>query len=335
MMRAPCGIDPSIHPTFSRRVPTLASAAVVVATKHRPKLLAGCLASLSRQEQALAEVIVVDNSAGDEETRALAERYGAIYTIARRGGLSAARNAGARQAKSEIVLFVDDDAVAEPSWSERMRAPFADERIGVVTGRVIPSEISTDVHREAIAAGTSVFMESNAFTIRAGEPDAVRAVVFGGGGIGCSMGFRRHLFERGLRFNERAGRGAAVEGSEEHLAFVRALRFGYDLAYEPAAVVRHPIPSTLEAVRSNKVRDLAAAAGYFMLLLIEVPEARRATIARLTSAARGGTGRGRQNGGGVGARLSRPRMAAAVLWGPLRYFYWRLRKPRLRRLPDA
>jgi cellulose synthase/poly-beta-1,6-N-acetylglucosamine synthase-like glycosyltransferase len=53
--------------------------------------------------------------------------------------ISAARNLGIENASGEIVAFIDDDAIAEPTWLERLVAPFSDPKIvatgGIVRGR--------------------------------------------------------------------------------------------------------------------------------------------------------------------------------------------------------
>jgi polysaccharide pyruvyl transferase CsaB len=52
-------------------------------------------------------------------------------------GLSAARNAGIAEARGEIICLLDDDAVAEPQWLERLCAAYdAHPETGVIGGHV-------------------------------------------------------------------------------------------------------------------------------------------------------------------------------------------------------
>lgn len=54
-------------------------------------------------------------------------------------GLSGARNTGVGVASSRIVLFLDDDAVAEPQWVQYMTGPFEQSDVVGVGGIAIPA----------------------------------------------------------------------------------------------------------------------------------------------------------------------------------------------------
>ena len=55
-------------------------------------------------------------------------------------GLSRARNRGLSESKSEIVAYLDDDALPDERWLDFLLEPFADPRVGAVTGRTILPE---------------------------------------------------------------------------------------------------------------------------------------------------------------------------------------------------
>ena len=52
------------------------------------------------------------------------------------GGLSAARNAGLARCTSDVVAFLDDDAVADPHWLERLASGYRDAQALGVGGRL-------------------------------------------------------------------------------------------------------------------------------------------------------------------------------------------------------
>jgi hypothetical protein len=62
------------------------------------------------------EVLVVDNAPSDAHSREAALRWGVRYLTEPVQGVTRARNRGAHACKTEIVAYLDDDAVADPDW---------------------------------------------------------------------------------------------------------------------------------------------------------------------------------------------------------------------------
>src|SRR4051812_14915891 len=101
--------------------------AVVVCafSEVRWSLLAECVESLHMQVSSVSEIIVVI-----DHNRALFEKARATFadtTVLENDdarGLSGARNTGIRHSSASIVAFIDDDAVAEPTWVRELAAPF-------------------------------------------------------------------------------------------------------------------------------------------------------------------------------------------------------------------
>jgi glycosyltransferase involved in cell wall biosynthesis len=96
------------------------SASVVVCTRNRWPLLEACLASLALQTYAGLETVVVDNGSTDETPakleawRRAGERRVVVAEPA--AGLSRSRNRGLQVAHGDVVLFLDDDALAPAAW---------------------------------------------------------------------------------------------------------------------------------------------------------------------------------------------------------------------------
>lgn len=91
---------------------------VVVVTRDRADVLGRCLDSIIRQTPQLIEIIVV---AGSESSfpESLRGRYTGQHIVLARcdePNISSARNIGIEHASGELIVFIDDDAIAHDGW---------------------------------------------------------------------------------------------------------------------------------------------------------------------------------------------------------------------------
>lgn len=90
-------------------------ATIVVVTYERGQELLQCLDSLTRQSYKNFETIVVDNGK-NEAVHAGLSKYNVRHILLKKNyGLSTGRNIGIEYARSDIVIFLDDDALAGPN----------------------------------------------------------------------------------------------------------------------------------------------------------------------------------------------------------------------------
>jgi len=109
---------------------------VVVVSRDRPAELGRCLTALGQLYYHPFEIVVVADPAGAAAVgaHALGRRLKLVgFDVP---NIAAARNLGLQAAGGDIVAFIDDDAVAEPTWLNRLVAPIADRRAGVAGGFV-------------------------------------------------------------------------------------------------------------------------------------------------------------------------------------------------------
>jgi len=218
-------------------------------------MLRECLRGVALQDSRPDQVLVVDNTEGNKETEEAATQFGARYTIEPIQGLSRARNRGLAECDSDIVAFLDDDAIPAPDWLGLLLAPFADEETGATTGKVITPESRTKDQQEEIPRSLS-----------RDKPQWFEIATFGGLGLGSNMALRKRACTRPRLFDERLGRGAPFEIGEENYAFACLIEAGYSVVYLPTAVVFHPSLSrdTVEQEAQNSIT-------YWLLLFTEFP----------------------------------------------------------------
>lgn len=223
---------------------------VVICTRTRPEMVEACLASLRQQDSPGFEVIVIDNTdggtftplvAGDERIRVVRES---------RRGLSRARNTGVRNARFDLVAFIDDDVTVSRGWIRAIASAFEDPSIAGVTGLVVPAEIETEAQREFEWYG-GMGKGAARRLIRGAALSAWQTIGTQQVGVGANMAFRRSVLERVGGFDEALGAGTVTLGAEDLDFFHRVLREGLTICYEPAAQVRHRHRRTVGELRGQ------------------------------------------------------------------------------------
>jgi cellulose synthase/poly-beta-1,6-N-acetylglucosamine synthase-like glycosyltransferase len=299
---------------------------VVVCTRDRPVLLERCLVALALQTLPPDEVRVVDNTSGDPRVRAIAERFGATYQVEPRVGLSRARNAGARAARTEIVCYTDDDAVPEPTWVENLVEEFQDPRVAAVGGAVDPIKVETEAEKWMAALEAAAGPRRERRAIAKADKDWFASANFGGLGDGNNMAFRRDVFEQFPGFDERLGRGAPLRSHEDHYILSHLIARDFTVVYTPRAVVRHPFPESMEELRHELGERRTDVAAYFVFLFFDAPENRWALLRFALARLRGVRPPWRVDGSSPRPRLlSLRHRARCAVAGPWLYFTARMR----------
>ncbi|MFA5411669.1 MAG: glycosyltransferase family A protein [Candidatus Omnitrophota bacterium] len=118
---------------------------VVIPTFNRAKILEEALTSLAAQTRIPDEVVVVDNNSSDN-TKEVVESFNhglkIKYVLEPTQGTSTARNTGIKNASGDIIVFFDDDCVADKEWLHYLEQPFlGDPFIGVVGGEIFACRV--------------------------------------------------------------------------------------------------------------------------------------------------------------------------------------------------
>jgi GT2 family glycosyltransferase/glycosyltransferase involved in cell wall biosynthesis len=214
---------------------------VVIPTFNRAPLLRSSLESLANQGAGsdAFEVIVINDGSTDETAEVCDEftsRMRIRHSRIEQSGIAAAKNEGVRQAATPLVLFFDDDDVADAELvAEHLRThdEYPDEQVAVLgyTGWS-PSLNVTPVMRFVTDVGHYLFSYDNL-----SDGQVLDFTYFWGGRSSCktSLLTRRGLFRPEFRF-----------GSEDIELGYRLSRFGLKVVYRRSAVQHMIRPITYD-----------------------------------------------------------------------------------------
>ena len=250
-------IKEEIIPTVEKKqFPTLT---VAICTKDRPENLARCLNSLLKlqTENSPLEILVVDNAPSDDRTKELvaslrSERIAVCpesaeycspninYVCEPKAGLDFARNRALKEAKGEILAYLDDDVTVDRQWLNGLKEAWMENTdAAAFTGLVLPYELETEAQ--------ILFEKRGGFRrgfdkIRYGKTLPGNSLYPCGSGIfgaGCNMAFKREILLKLGGFDEALDTGAPLPGGGDLDIFYRIVRGGYVLVYEPQYLIYH------------------------------------------------------------------------------------------------
>lgn len=194
------------------------------------------LAALAAQSVQGFETLVVDSS-NDGTGEVIAARFPQVRLVSATERLypGKARNAAVREARGELVAFVDADCLAEPDWVEQILAAHNDP---ASKGRLIIGGSVGTANRESLAGWASFFCEFSPW-LPVGVPRLVNDIPT------CCYSMKREAFERFGPFEE--------EGYCSDTIFNwRAVAGGQQPLFVPAMHVRHINPTKLGRIVSKQ-----------------------------------------------------------------------------------
>lgn len=221
-------------------------ATVAICTRDRPEDIRRCLVGLMAMPDDGQEFLIIDNSPSTDATQRIVEDFPQVrYTREIRIGLNRARNRAMREARRDIVAFIDDDAIPDPGWLRALLRNFDDPLVACVTGLTMPLELETDaqeMHESWSSFGRGYkrkIFESVSFNPMAG----------GQVGAGVNMALRRSAFEELGSFDEALDAGTVTRSGGDTEMYCRILNRGYRIVYEPQALCWHRHRRTWKELR--------------------------------------------------------------------------------------
>lgn len=203
---------------------------VIVPTYNRDEPLIKTLESLFRQGYRDFEIIVVDQSDKkfSKKEEFLKKHSAKIrYFSFSPPNAAAARNFGAKKAKGEILLFLDDDVECESNLLKSHFKNYEDKKVGAVVGRIVTVGQKEEPERKNVGRIT----KWGKFT--GGWSSKIKQEIFDA--ITCNASWRKSVFEEIGGFDENFS-GPIREDSD--LA-IRTQKAGWKIIFEPEAQLTH------------------------------------------------------------------------------------------------
>jgi glycosyltransferase involved in cell wall biosynthesis len=213
----------------------------IICTHNRDRYLGLAIDSLLAQDLDNFEILVIDNASTDTTKAVVEARLGdprLRYIYESTLGLSTARNRGAQESKAAILAYLDDDAIATPTWLSTLLAAYAqDDKLAIAGGKVTliwtdgitpPTWLSDNLAGNLGAydlGETLTYIEQPGLTPR-----------------GLNYSIRRDFLDSVGGFDPKLGRvGTNLLSNEELQMTELALQRDWQVAYLPTALVAHHV----------------------------------------------------------------------------------------------
>jgi glucosyl-dolichyl phosphate glucuronosyltransferase len=216
---------------------------VVICTYNRANILGVAVESVAVQslpESLTWEIVVVDNNSSDQTRQvveSLQRRYPdrIRYVFEPQQGISHARNAGIREARGEIIAYIDDDETASMDWLQNLTANLHTGEWAGAGGRIIP-QLNFSLPdwlsmKSRIAIGPLVAFDRGLEAGQLKDPP-----------FSANMAFSKAVFDQFGGFRTDLGRiGKSMISNEDTEFGRRVMAAGLRLRYEPSALTYHPV----------------------------------------------------------------------------------------------
>ena len=213
---------------------------VIIPTyKSREKDVRKLINILLRMRRDIYEIfLVIDESESILEYLAKFEKKCRIFKILfskKRRGRCKAKNEGAKMAKGDILVFLDDDVeILNRNYFKILSEDFSNHRIAAVSGKEIKNKKISKIKRfisNKVGLITSLGEVISNFDTPLKRPKIVLALP------GCNFAIRRDVFQLVGGFDENYDIGTAYR--EETDLQMRVTKLGYKLLFDPRISVIH------------------------------------------------------------------------------------------------
>ncbi len=194
------------------------------------------LESLARQESVKAIVLYLEQSMDSGIESRISDLSGPnvhfVFERIPEISHSYARNYAVKHATTNVILFIDSDAIADPMWAVNLSHSLLAEEAAVSGGRILPKW-----HETPLAICRSRLVLEQYSLLDLGEENKLVSKI-----VGAGFGINRELLGDEAYFAAHLGRrkGSLLSGEETDLC-ARASTLGHRIIYHGRAFIQHQI----------------------------------------------------------------------------------------------
>lgn len=226
---------------------------VIIPTKNRAKSLIRCLNSINKNNVDnfdKFELLVIDNGSTDNTQKLVKDfiyenkKFDIKYYFEKEPGLIAARHCAVKNAKGEILIFVDDDVEVSSYWLQSLVNVFKDEEVKLAGGRNLPK------YESSPPDWIKWFWIENKYgkflwQLSLLDFGNTRKIIKGDFIFGLNFAIRKSALKKIGGFHPDYIDGHLLyEGDGETFVTRKAMLLGYKMIYEPRALVYHHLPAS-------------------------------------------------------------------------------------------
>lgn len=218
-------------------------ATIAICTYNRAALLKLCIKSLNELDfpKQEFEVLVVDNNSTDNTAEvcatvpALYPELNFRYVVEKQQGVGHTRTRCAKEAKGEIVAYIDDDCLAEKNWLREIVSFYNAHPEAMSTGgKIVPKYLVpvADWFGKYFWGLVGHYDQGNKIF----QMKGVRYP------SGANMHFRKLAFEKYGYFDGNLGRsGKSLMAGEEKAMYLKLINHNEKVYYLPHVIVHHHV----------------------------------------------------------------------------------------------
>lgn len=224
-------------------------ASIIVATKYRACDLDAFLNSLkdtNHLNRKDIEIIIIDNTNGDNSTKNICKKFDVIYLTQPIKGKSKSQNLGIKHSRGRYLIFTDDDVIIkDKNWVNKFIDEFeSNPALGYLSGNVVAAEITNNIQRFWENKGGLSKGKIRKYWKNSQLQYSKKVWPLTQFCAGANCAIPKSILTITGPYCELLGPGSLIGHGESIEIGYRIIKKGYDVEYNPEIQVLHKHPTT-------------------------------------------------------------------------------------------